>query len=198
MKKILTLLVAAFVMQTSFAQQQKKKSTKPKTKTEATKPAPALVAVKEKNPCDSIVIDFDKGTLNKLTMTDAIDTIKKYLPCFSEVFAEGGEDKCGGGVVYDKLGFFANTARDYFEFLPASSKLLPVNPFGKTEEEWNTTFGDPAQISDYRPYEASSWSVYLYRKTYGTLAIWWSNTDKKFFKVQMYPLPFEKLDFCFD
>lgn len=179
MKKIYFLCAALCIVSWAAAQKNSKsKSAKNET------PVPEI-----KYNCDSIVVNFETGLLNgKIGPDSPIDSIKKYLPCITYEIPVNSEDRaCGGGAVMEKRGIFFNTQHGYIEFSPATTAKLPVNLFGITEEDLPFVFADPQLISDLRPYtDRPTQSVYLYSKSYGTLAIWVDQKDSLTFKVQLH------------
>ncbi|MBK7851249.1 MAG: hypothetical protein IPJ66_08935 [Bacteroidetes bacterium] len=75
-----------------------------------------VAAQKDKVVCDTLKADLDSGFVNKLKPDAHIDSLKKYLPCYSEELQAGEDSKCGAGLVYDRLNFAAYVDNDYFEF----------------------------------------------------------------------------------
>ena len=162
-------------------------------------PAKETAVTQKKFNCDSIVVDFETGLLNgKISPGSPVDSIKKYLPCISAEFAIGSEDRvCGGGAFLEKQGIFFNVEHGLIEFSVTSTAHFPVQVFGVVEEELTSVTGDPAQITDLQPYaDRPMLSVYLYPKSYGCLAVWIDQKDKKAFKIQLHNQPPDKAFLC--
>ena len=87
----------------------------------------------------------------------------------------------------------------YVQFTPPTTALLPFNVLGIAEEELTSHTGEPVQIFDLQPYtDRPVQSVYLYPKSYGCLAIWVDQGDKKVFKIQMHNQQPAKAYLCVD
>ena len=182
MKKIFLALLIALISITTFAQKTAKSDT---TKKE-------IAAPPKKFNCDSVVVDFETGLLNgKIGVNSPIDSIKKYLPCVSTEIPFASEDRvCGGGAILEKPGIFFNLENGFIEFTPTSKAYLPLKLFGVLEDDITTVTGDPVQITDLQPYtDRAVQSVYLYPKSYGCLAVWVDQQDKKVFKIQLQNKP---------
>ena len=177
----LAFLISLFTV-TAFAQKAAKSDT---TKKEASVP-------QKKFTCDSIVVDFETGLLNgKIGPNSPVDSIKKYLPCVSsEIPFASDERVCGGGAVLEKPGIFFNLENGFIEFTPTTKAQLPLKLFGVLEDDITAITGDPVQITDLQPYsDRAIQSVYLYPKSYGCLAVWVDQQDKKVFKIQLQSKP---------
>jgi hypothetical protein len=182
MKRIFLILLSFTMSIRVFAQKGAKADSSKKE----------IPAPPKKYNCDSVVVDFETGLLNgKIGLSSPIDSIKKYLPCVStEIPFASDERVCGGGAVLEKPGIFFNLENGFIEFTPESKAYLPMKLFGVAEEDLTTLTGDPVQISDLQPYtDRAVESVYLYPKSYGCLAIWVDQKDKKVFKVQLQNKP---------
>jgi hypothetical protein len=182
MKKISLGLFTVLLSITAFAQKT--------TKSDTTKKV--VVTPPKKFNCDSVVVDFETGLLNgKIGVSSPIDSIKKYLPCVSMEIPYASEDRvCGGGAVLEKPGIFFNLENGFIEFTPTTKAILPLKLFGVLEDDITAITGDPVQISDLQPYtDRAVQSVYLYPKSYGCLAVWVDQQDKKVFKIQLQNKP---------
>lgn len=158
--------------------------------------------IEEKKPnCDSIVVDFETGLLNgKLGPSMPVDSIKKYLPCITAEIPMGSEDRiCGGGASLEKHGIYFNLEHGYIEFSASTRAHLTLKVMGVTEEDLTAITGDPVQIMDLQPYtDRAIQSVYLYPKSYGCLAIWVDQKEKKAYKVQLHNTDMSKANLCFE
>ena len=182
MKKNFLALLTCIMSMTAFAQKEAKIDS---TKKEVSTP-------QKKFNCDSIVVDFETGMLNeKISLSSPIDSIKKYLPCVTtEIPFASDERICGGGALLEKPGIFFNLENGFIEFLPTTKAHLPLQLFGVLEDDITALTGDPVQISDLQPYtDRAVQSVYLYPKSYGCLAVWVDQKDKKVFKIQLQNKP---------
>ena len=191
MKRTILLLFILAAVSASFAQ---------KTPTnEPSKKEP--VAEQKKYSCDSIVVDFETGLLNgKVSPSFPIDSIKKYLPCVTSEIPLGSEDRiCGGGAVLEKQGIFFNLEHGFIEFSSTTSAHLSSRVMGVAEEELSAVIGDPTQITDLQPYtDRAIQSVYLYPKTFGCVAIWVDQKDKKVYRVQLHNTDPSKVFLCLE
>jgi len=182
MKNIFLSILTCIVSMTVFAQKG--------AKTDSTKKE--LSSPQKKFNCDSIVVDFETGMLNeKIGLSSPIDSIRKYLPCVSiEIPFASDERVCGGGAILEKHGIFFNLENGFIEFTPNTKAHLPLQLFGVLEDDITTLTGDPVQITDLQPYtDRAVQSVYLYPKSYGCLAVWVDQKDKKVFKIQLQNKP---------
>lgn len=100
MKKIIALLVLAAWSDAAFAQATKAKTKTPSAKASAKKTTATKPKIAKQNPCPSLVVDIDAGTINELTPEATMDEIKQTLPCFTGETPEGSDFNCGGGVFY--------------------------------------------------------------------------------------------------
>lgn len=159
------------------------------------------VAEQKKYSCDSIVVDFETGLLNgKVSPSFPIDSIKKYLPCVTSEIPLGSEDRiCGGGAVLEKQGIFFNLEHGFIEFSASTSAHLSSQVMGVTEEELSAVVGDPTQITDLQPYtDRPVQSVYLFPKSFGCVAIWVDQKDKKVYRVQLHNTDPAKVFLCLE
>jgi|GEM_PF-6320474 len=190
MKKLILAFTIGLFSTSSFAQDAKADSLKK-----------GIVGTQKKFNCDSIVVDFESGLINgKIGPLSPIDSIKKYLPCVAEEIPAGSDDRiCGGGASLGKKGIFFNLEHGLIEFTLNTKAHLPYEVMGATEEELIVFAGDAKQVFDLQPYtDRAVQSVYLYQKSYGCLAIWVDQKDKKVFKVQLQSQPQEKAYLCVD
>ncbi len=179
MKKIILALLAFSVSFNSFSQKASKSEQGKKE----------VIEVQKKFNCDSMVVDFESGLINgKIGPSSPLDSVKKYLPCISTEFPVGTEERiCGSGALMEKQGIYFNTEHGFIEFYPGTKAHLSLDVMGLTEEELATVAGDPTQITDLQPYtDRAVQSAYLFPKSYGCLAIWVDQLDKKVFKVQLH------------
>jgi hypothetical protein len=146
----------------------------------------------KKFSCDTIDVNFETGLLNnKVGPASPIDSVKKYLPCVTYEIPFGSEDKnCGGGAVMEKQGIFFNLEHGFIEFTPNTTAHLPMQVFGVLEDDLTAITDEPSQVTDLHPYsDRPIQSVYLYPKSYGCVAIWVDQKDRKVFKVQLHNQP---------
>ena len=191
MKRTFLLLFLLAVASASFAQ-----------KTPANKPSKKEpITEQKKYSCDSIVVDFETGLLNGIVSPSfPIDSIKKYLPCITLEIPLGSEDRiCGGGAVLEKQGIFFNLEHGFIEFSASTSAHLTGKVMGVIEEELSAVTGDPTQITDLQPYsDRPIQSVYLYPKSFGCVAIWVDQKDKKVYRVQLHNTEPSKVFLCLE
>ena len=183
-----------FLLAAASASIAQKSTTKDSSKKEP-------VVEQKKYSCDSIVVDFETGLLNgKVSPGFPIDSIKKYLPCVTLEIPFGSEDRiCGGGALLEKQGIFFNLEHGFIEFSTSTSAYLSSRVMGLTEEELSAMIGDPTQISDLQPYsDRPVQSVYLYPKSYGCVAIWVDQKDKKVYRVQLHNTDPSKVFLCLE
>jgi len=182
MKRISLIILTCALSITAYAQRG--------AKADSTK---KVVTVPEKKyNCDSVVVDFETGLLNgKIGLSSPIDSIKKYLPCVSiEIPFASDERACGGGAILEKPGIFFNLENGFIEFTPGTKAHLPLQVFGVSEDDLTAITGDTVQNTDLQPYtDRAVQSVYLFPKSYGSLAIWVDQKDRKVFKVQLQNKP---------
>ncbi|MBK7851807.1 MAG: hypothetical protein IPJ66_11970 [Bacteroidetes bacterium] len=156
-----------------------------------------VAAQKDKVVCDTLKADLDSGFVNKLKPDAHIDSLKKYLPCYSEELQAGEDSKCGAGLVYDRLNFAAYVDNDYFEFRKGFIGSINYQLFGHDEEYVQSVLGEPVRVTDVQEFDGSPMqTVFFYKKFYGYLLVW-LDPDHKVFKLQMYAKDLDKIDLCF-
>ncbi len=145
------------------------------------------------------MVDFETGLLNsKIGPNSPLDSIKKYLPCITMEIPSGSEDRaCGGGSVLEKQGIFFNHEHVFVEFSSTTLVHLSLQVIGVNEDDLATITGFPTQVMDLQPYtDRPIQSVHLFPKSYGCLAIWVDQKDKKVFKVQLHNTDATKAFLC--
>jgi len=193
MKRIFLLFLSCILSVSAIAQ---KKNAKADT---TNKVDPAPVPVKKYN-CDSVVVDFEKGMINgKIGLDSPIDSIKKYLPCVTTEIPLGHDEHlCGGGAILEKPGIFFNLENGFIELTPGRAHL-PFNLFGLPEDTIAYVTGEPVEIKDLQPYtDRAVQSVYLFPKSYGCMAVWVNQEDKKVFKIQLHNKTTSKAVLCIE
>lgn len=65
--------------------------------------------------CDSLFFDTDTGMVNAVSPMLPQADIKEWFTCFTGSSPDGANDNCGGGVFYEKHGFYYYTYFDYVE-----------------------------------------------------------------------------------
>jgi len=181
MKRILLIALICIISVQTWAQKN------PSTDSSKT----VLSTPPKKYNCDSVVVDFESGLINsKIGLASPIDSISKYLPCITtEIPFKSDEYLCGGGARLGKPGIFFNLENGIIEFTPGKA-YLSYKLLGVSEDSIAYFTGEPVEIRDLQPYtDRAVQSVHLFPKSYGSLAVWVNQEDKRVFKIQMQNKP---------
>ncbi len=148
--------------------------------------------------CDSLFLDFEKGTINDLNGKASMDDIKKVLPCYTGSSPENNEGmNCGGGIFYLDHHFFYYTKADYIEVRNGFNGKTTLDVLGQPRFKVIELIGEPDDSFSYTDEWLGGETIYSqYKKDWGTLVM--LSSDGTISRVQLH---FDKkigeIDFCF-
>ena len=141
--------------------------------------------------CDSLFFDLDSGSINSVSPLLSQMEIREWFTCYTRVVPEGAYKDCGGGIFYEKHGFFYNTYQDYVEADSSFKGNLSISIMGKSKMEVENLIGLPLEFSGK---EVPS-HVSLYPRIYGCLGIKY-NKNGKVSSVNAYTVECDRVLIC--
>lgn len=117
--------------------------------------------------CSNLVLNLEKGKLNKLFPTASQEEVKKIFPCYTGASEDGAKFNCGGGVFFLKNDFFFYTGRNYIETRTEFTGKFKPDISAVAQADIETKLGKAALKPDA--------NTYLFERKYGTLRVEYAN-----------------------
>ncbi len=153
--------------------------------------------IEEETPCDPLLLDLEKGTINDITGFATMDEVKTNFPCFTGETEEGSEFNCGGGVFFLNHDVYYYTWKDYITVRDEFWGECTPPVVGQEASAANEHLGEPTESFVYTDEFFGEETTYMqYSKDWGTLVV--LVKDKKVIAIELHHgKKIGDIEFCF-
>ncbi len=126
--------------------------------------------------CDSLYFDLDTGMINSVSPSLPPMDIKEWFTCYTKEVPEGASHSCGGGILYEKHGFYYYTYFDVVEVDTLFKGKMTGDLMNSAKEKVYATIGQPLILETTRNPD-----IDFFNRKFGCLVVRYHNG--KVFKV---------------